>query len=169
MSQHPSTDAVDLPAALAALLSTEEPVVTALSNAAALIAERLDRINWCGFYLFDGERLVLGPFIGRPACTLIGLGEGVCGAAAKARSVFRVPDVEQFPGHIACDARSRSEIVLPLLLADGRLVGVLDIDSPELDRFSPSEEAMLSGTVRVLAGVLEAIEHRTGDLRNLLA
>lgn len=119
---------------LAALLEGEPNRVANLANASALLAQFLDRVNWVGFYLLEGDELVLGPFQGLPACVRIPLGKGVCGTAAQRRQTVVVPDVHAFPGHIACDAASRSEIVIPLFV-DGELVGVLDIDSPEPDRF----------------------------------
>jgi GAF domain-containing protein len=110
------------------------PPVSALSNAAALRWESLADINWVGFYLLKGGILYLGPFQGKTACTLIPLGRGVCGTAAAERTIQLVPDVHQFPGHIACDSASNSEIVLPLI-KHGSLLGVMDIDSPQLARF----------------------------------
>jgi GAF domain-containing protein len=110
------------------------PPVSALSNAAALLWESLADINWVGFYLLKGGMLYLGPFQGKTACTLIPLGRGVCGTAAAERTIQLVPDVHQFPGHIACDSASNSEIVLPLI-KHGSLLGVMDIDSPQLARF----------------------------------
>ena len=110
------------------------PPISALANAAALIWDALTDINWAGFYLLKENMLHLGPFQGKTACTLIPVGRGVCGAAAAAREIQLVPDVHQFPGHIACDSASNSEIVLPLI-KDGRLLGVMDIDSPRFARF----------------------------------
>src|SRR5580765_4414767 len=124
----------DLAASLAALLEGETDALANLANASALLAEALDRINWCGFYLLRGEELVLGPFQGKPACVRIPLGKGVCGTAAARRETLVVPDVFAFPGHIACDDASRSEIVVPIV-TDGRLRGVLDVDAPETNRF----------------------------------
>src|SRR5690554_1697735 len=120
---------------LNALLTGETDRIANLSNAAALLNQFLDEVNWVGFYLMKGEELVLGPFQGLPACVRIPKGKGVCGTVAEKQVTLRVQDVHQFPGHIACDADSRSEIVLPLL-NDGKLLGVLDIDSPILNRFS---------------------------------
>jgi len=117
------------------LLSSDEPAITTLSNAAAFVFNVLEDINWAGFYIYDGEKLILGPFGGKPACTMIPLGSGVCGTAAHEKRTVVVPDVEAFPGHIACDAESRSEIVVPLISKDGNLLGVFDIDSPILNRF----------------------------------
>lgn len=154
--------------ALYDLLQSTEPLITALSNAAALLYNSLDRINWCGFYLFDGEKMVLGPFGGKPACTVIPLGKGVCGMAAAERSIIRVADVSEFPGHIACDPASQSEIVLPLILSDGRLFGVLDIDAPMKDRFSEADERDLTDVVVVLLGKIELIAKRTEDVWRML-
>jgi L-methionine (R)-S-oxide reductase len=142
---------------LSALISTDEPLITALSNAAALLYHSLDNINWCGFYLFDGEKLVLGPFGGKPACTTIEIGKGVCGTAATERRIIRVEDVNEFPGHIACDPASRSEIVLPIILSDNTLFGVLDIDAPMTDRFSESDEKEFQEIVEVLVKKFDAI------------
>ena len=121
---------------LAALLEGETNAVANLANASALLNQFLDRINWVGFYLTDSEdSLILGPFQGLPACVHIAFGKGVCGTAAATQETQLVADVHQFPGHIACDAASNSEIVVPLV-RDGKTIGVLDIDSPEFDRFS---------------------------------
>jgi GAF domain-containing protein len=124
-----------------ALLAGERDWLANLANVAALIALHVPNINWSGFYLWRGGELILGPFYGRPACVRIAEGRGVCGAAASRRSTVLVDNVDEFPGHIACDARSRSEIVVPLL--DGsRLLGVLDIDAPILGRFDEHDREM---------------------------
>lgn len=129
------------------------PVITSnLANSAALLYEELEKINWAGFYLLREERLLLGPFCGRPACLEIPLGKGVCGTAAKERQILLVPDVHAFPGHIACDSRSRSEIVLPLIW-NGRLLGVLDIDSPVENRFSEADREGLSRFAEIVSGL----------------
>lgn len=136
---------------LDALLEGERNVMANLANASALLNQFLDRINWVGFYLMDGEEeLVLGPFQGLPACVRIALGKGVCGIAAKVRQTQLVEDVHAFPGHIACDAASRSEVVVPIIV-DNRVFGVLDIDSPELARFSEEDARGLEKFVAVLA------------------
>ncbi|HBB24663.1 MAG TPA: hypothetical protein DCZ59_00170 [Bacteroidetes bacterium] len=127
----------------------EHNLVANLANAASIMYHALAEVNWCGFYLFDGTELVLGPFHGRPACIRIALGRGVCGTAAQERRTLVVPDVEAFPGHIACDAASRSEIVVPMIRA-GVLVGVLDVDSPVVDRFSADDVTLLEQIVAVL-------------------
>jgi L-methionine (R)-S-oxide reductase len=135
---------------LKALLHGEKNQIANLSNASALLNQFLDRINWVGFYLMDSnDELVLGPFQGLPACIRIPVGKGVCGAAAKTKETVRVEDVNQFPGHIACDPNSQSEIVIPLL-KDGQLFGVLDIDSPETNRFDELDQEKLEEFVAVL-------------------
>ena len=129
-------------------LAREEPwYVPFLSNVSALLWDALPDLNWAGFYLMRDGRLVLGPFQGKVACIHIAVGKGVCGTAVAEDRVQRVPDVHRFPGHIACDSASNSEIVLPLH-RNGQVVGVLDIDSPLLDRFSPEDEAGLRKAVR---------------------
>ena len=139
----------DLASALEGLVAGEPDPVANMANAIALIWETLPDLNWAGFYRnVDGE-LVVGPFQGRPACIRIAFGEGVCGAAAATRQVQRVDDVHAFPGHIACDAASNSELVVPIV-RDGDLIAVLDLDSPKSARFTAQDEA---GCVR-LAGIL---------------
>ncbi|NWQ43021.1 GAF domain-containing protein [Bacillus sp. EB106-08-02-XG196] len=133
-----------------ALLHGEKNQIANLSNASALLNQFLDRINWVGFYLMDeNNELVLGPFQGLPACVRIPLGKGVCGTSAKTRETLRVEDVHQFPGHIACDAASNSEIVIPLI-KDGKLLGVLDIDSPEKNRFDELDQEQLEELTAIL-------------------
>lgn len=134
---------------LIALLDGESDALANLANAAGLLAGSLDRVNWCGFYLLRGEELVLGPFQGKPACVRIPLGQGVCGTAAARRETLVVPDVNRFPGHIACDVASRSEIVVPIL-ENGVLRGVLDVDSPEPARFDGEDRVGLERYVEVL-------------------
>ncbi|MCM3179572.1 GAF domain-containing protein [Cytobacillus horneckiae] len=134
---------------LAALLEGETNQIANLSNASALLNQFLDRTNWVGFYLMEDGELVLGPFQGLPACVRIPLGKGVCGTSASNKKTLRIEDVHQFPGHIACDAASQSEIVVPLI-KDGELLGVLDIDSPEKGRFDEIDEKMLTEFVDVL-------------------
>ena len=138
-----------LPATLAGLLDGETDALANLSNAAALLFASLNRINWAGFYLLRGDTLVLGPFQGKPACVRIPLGKGVCGTAAARRETLVVPDVNAFSDHIACDAASRSEIVVPIL-DGGVLRGVLDVDSPEKGRFGEPDRAVLESCVREL-------------------
>ena len=136
----------DLAAALEALVAGEPDAIANMANAAALIWETLPGLNWAGFYRNVGGELVLGPFQGRAACIRIPFGKGVCGAAASTLQVQRVDDVHAFPGHIACDAASRSEIVVPIVGRDGKLIAVLDLDSPEPARFDAEDEA---GCVRL--------------------
>ncbi len=124
------------------LLEGERDWVANLANAASLLYFSMEQVNWCGFYLLKGEELVLGPFMGKPACVRIPMGKGVCGTAAAERETQVVPDVFQFPGHIACDADSRSEIVVPMM-SEGRLLGVLDIDSPVKNRFDQVDRKYL--------------------------
>ena len=140
----------DLAQALEALVEGEPDPVANMANAAALIWESLPDLNWAGFYRNLGGELVLGPFQGRPACIRIRFGEGVCGVAAETRAVQRVDDVHAFPGHIACDSASNSEIVLPIL-RDGELVAVLDLDSPKPARFTQEDEAGLQKIAEILA------------------
>jgi GAF domain-containing protein len=135
----------DLASAVEGLISGETDAVANMANVSALIFETLPDVNWVGFYRNVGGELVLGPFQGRPACIRIKFGDGVCGVAAQTRQVQRVEDVNAFPGHIACDSASASEIVIPLI-RDGELIGVLDIDSPNKGRFTEEDEA---GCVRL--------------------
>ena len=123
---------------LAALLAGERDLIANAANTCALIFDALPDLNWAGFYFLKGNELVVGPFQGKPACVRIALGRGVCGTAAVRRRTLLVPDVHEFPGHIACDTASRSEIVVPLLNADA-LLGVLDIDSPRPGRFDEAD------------------------------
>ncbi|MBQ2750023.1 MAG: GAF domain-containing protein, partial [Clostridia bacterium] len=127
---------------LVALMDGVPHLVTNLSNAAALLYDSLDSLNWAGFYLMRQGKLILGPFQGKPACTEIPVGKGVCGTAVVENKTQRVPNVHEFPGHIACDSASNSEIVIPIRVA-GRVVGVLDIDSPLFDRFSQDDQTEL--------------------------
>ena len=128
--------------------------VTQLSNASALIYQSMDRLNWAGFYLMRNGKLELGPFQGKVACTTIPVGKGVCGTAVAEKRTIRVEDVHQFPGHIACDSASNSEIVIPIW-KNGEIVGVLDIDSPVTCRFSQEDEEGLTAFVKVLEEILE--------------
>ncbi len=134
---------------LVALMDGVPHLVTNLSNAAALLYDSLDGLNWAGFYLMRQGKLILGPFQGKPACTEIPVGKGVCGAAVAENKTQRVPNVHEFPGHIACDSASNSEIVIPIRVKN-RVVGVLDIDSPLFDRFSQDDQTELEEFVRVL-------------------
>jgi L-methionine (R)-S-oxide reductase len=130
----------DLLSAIAGLLDGETDMIANAANVSAAIFEHVPDLNWAGFYFMRDGGLVLGPFQGRPACIRIPLGAGVCGAAASRRKTIVVPDVHAFPGHIACDSASNAEIVVPLV-RDGVVIGVLDIDSPRLDRFGAAEQA----------------------------
>ncbi len=129
------TDFTALARDLRALLGEERDLVANAANTSALVYEKLPRLNWAGFYFLQGEELVLGPFQGKPACVRIAMDRGICGKAAQRRETLVVVDVHQFPDHIACDSASRSEIVLPLVAGD-RLIGVLDLDSPDRGRFT---------------------------------
>ena len=133
---------VEMNVNLKALLDKEDWLITSLSNASALLNEYLRDINWVGFYLMRDGRLVLGPFQGKTACTVIPVGKGVCGTAVLRNCTLRVADVHEFPGHIACDSASRSEIVIPLR-KNGEVIGVLDIDSPLKNRFDEKDQAGL--------------------------
>lgn len=124
------------------LFKDERDAVANAANLSSLIFTSLDDLNWAGFYFLKGDVLTLGPFQGRPACVRIDMGKGVCGTAAARRETLVVDDVESFPGHIACDVASRSEIVIPLM-RDGRVIGVLDIDAPVLARFDAEDRAGL--------------------------
>src|SRR4249919_543628 len=143
----------DLASALEGLVAGESDGIANMANAVSLIWETLPDVNWVGFYRNIGGELVVGPFQGRPACVRIAFGDGVCGAAAESRQVQRIEDVHAFPGHIACDSASNSEIVLPLI-RDGELLGVLDIDSPLHARFVEEDEAGLRPIAEFLSRVL---------------
>ena len=136
-------------AQLAGLFSGERNGLANSANMCALLFQVLPGLNWVGFYFLQGGELVLGPFQGKVACVRIALGRGVCGTAAERRETLIVPDVHEFPGHIACDAASRSEIVVPLI-ERRRLLGVLDLDSPELARFDAADRAGLNAAVALL-------------------
>jgi len=134
---------------LQGLFAGERSGLANAANMSALLYQMLPDVNWVGYYFLQGEELVLGPFQGKVACVRIALGRGVCGTAAERRAILVVPDVHEFPGHIACDAASRSEIVLPLL-QNGQLVGVLDLDSPSPGRFDAQDRDGLSAAALVL-------------------
>lgn len=131
------------------LLAGETDRIANAANFAALVYDVLPDLNWAGFYFYDGAELVVGPFQGKPACVRIALGRGVCGTAAATRATQLVRDVHAFPGHIACDAASNSEIVVPLVAADGRLIGVWDVDSPKLARFDEADRAGMEALAAV--------------------
>jgi L-methionine (R)-S-oxide reductase len=141
----------DLAAQLKSLIEGEPDRIANAANMAALIYHGLPDLNWAGFYFTTGRELVLGPFQGQPACVRIPWGNGVCGAAAARATSVLVPDVHAFPGHIACDPVSRSELVVPLV-EDGRITGVLDLDSPKLARFDAEDQAGCEALVAVFLG-----------------
>lgn len=128
------------------LIEGESDMIANMANISALLFNNLEEVNWAGFYLYKEEQLILGPFQGQPACIRIPMGKGVCGTAALERNIQRIDDVHSFKGHIACDAASNSEIVIPIVLK-GKLVGVLDIDSPVFSRFDEADEAGLVAIV----------------------
>lgn len=157
MHDHPSlypTDKSELYSLLrdqlTALMDDTLPQVSNLANASALLYDALSGLNWAGFYLMHEGALVLGPFQGKTACTRIAVGKGVCGTAVAQNAIQLVPDVHVFPGHIACDSASNSEIVLPIHVADGSVAAVLDIDSPLLARFDEADATGLQSLVTIL-------------------
>lgn len=135
------------------LLNKEENILSNLSNFTAALNQTFDKISWVGFYLFDGQKLYLGPFQGKVACTLIEIGKGVCGTAAEKRESVVVQDVDKFPGHIACDPESRSEIVIPVI-KDDKLFGVLDVDSRDLNSFNKTDQKYLEEFCSFLSSVI---------------
>lgn len=135
---------------LEALCEGRQSNISLLSNASALLNEFLDDINWVGFYLIDNDKLVLGPFQGKVACTQIAIGKGVCGTAYQNKALLNVDNVHNFPGHIACDSRSNSEIVIPLIY-NGKRYGVLDIDSTSFSRFTYQDEVILQQAADIIA------------------
>ena len=143
------TDYLELERRLTALIHGVPPFIANLSNASALLFDTLEDINWAGFYLMEQGRLVLGPFQGKPACIEIPLNKGVCGAAASSGETVLVENVHEFPGHIACDSASNSEIVIPIR-KKGAVVGVLDIDSPTVGRFTETDKEGLERFVKAL-------------------
>jgi L-methionine (R)-S-oxide reductase len=144
----------ELAAQISALVQGETDPVANMANCAALIFYSVPKLNWAGFYLLKGGELVLGPFQGRVACVRIVFGRGVVGTAAEKRTTIRVADVNQFPGHVACDTASKSEIVVPLTSDDSHLVGVLDIDSPDLNRFDADDEEGFQAIGKIIAAKL---------------
>jgi L-methionine (R)-S-oxide reductase len=142
-------------AQLRAMVGDETDSLANASNFVALLYSELDDVNWLGIYVLRGNELVLGPFQGKPACIRIPLGQGVCGAAAATRRTQRVADVHDFPGHIVCDAASRSELVVPLVIGD-LLVGVLDIDSPSRERFSARDQRGIEAVCATFCGLYDA-------------
>ena len=135
---------------LSLLIEDTDYEISILSNAAALLNESMNDVSWTGFYLYQNNELILGPFQGKVACTRIPLGKGVCGNSASDKKTYLVPNVHEFPGHIACDSASNSEIVIPILL-DDQLYGVLDIDSTSFDRFTKEDQQNLEEFVNILA------------------
>lgn len=146
---------------LAGLLSGERDLIANAANTAALIYHALPDLNWAGFYFLRGGELVLGPFQGRPACVRIALGKGVCGSAAARRETLVVPDVHAFPGHIACDAASRSELVIPLA-ARNEILGVLDVDSPKPARFDATDAGGLERLAEIFLSATDVHPGATG-------
>lgn len=141
----------EVAAQLRALVEGEDDFIANAANFSALLFHTLPDLNWAGLYLLKGGELVLGPFQGKPACVRIPLGSGVCGTAAAARRTVVVPNVHEFPGHIACDSASNSEVVIPLLRGE-ELLGVLDLDSPSLNRFDEDDAKGLEELVRIFLG-----------------
>ena len=139
---------------LHALIDNEPDAIANMANCASLIFNALPDLNWAGFYLLREDVLVLGPFQGKPACIRIPLGRGVCGRAAEKRETICVADVNAFPDHIPCDSASQSEIVIPLVSNSGRLIGVLDVDSPTLDRFDAEDQRGLEALATIIAAKL---------------
>ncbi|MDP9089148.1 MAG: GAF domain-containing protein [Pseudomonadota bacterium] len=145
---------------LAGLFAGEKNGLANAANMSALLYQMLADVNWLGFYFLQGRELVLGPFQGKVACVRIAMGQGVCGSAAERREILVVPDVHDFPGHIACDADSRSEIVVPLIQR-GRLLGVLDVDSPKLARFDDEDREGLRAAADILLASSQ-LDHLAG-------
>jgi len=157
MYQHVELDRSDKAGFYAGLLQVLDSVlrgeadpISNLANTAALLYDQLPRLNWAGFYLLKKDELIVGPFQGKPACSRIALGRGVCGTAARERRTIVVPDVHAFPGHIACDPASRAELVVPMIDTRARLIGVLDLDSPDPGRFTHEDAQGLEALVRRL-------------------
>ena len=147
------TDYTALQQSLKALVSDVPYRIANLANASALLYEELPQLNWAGFYLLEGDALILGPFQGKPACIRIPMGKGVCGTSVQQRETILVKNVHEFPGHIACDSASNSEIVIPIFNGDN-VYGVLDIDSPSLARFTEEDKLGLEEFVRILENAL---------------
>jgi GAF domain-containing protein len=138
------------------MLAGEHDLIANAANFSALVYHSLPEVNWAGFYLFDGTELVVGPFQGKPACIRIALGRGVCGTAATTRETQLVRDVNAFDGHIACDAASQSEVVVPLVRADGSLLGVWDVDSPVIDRFDEDDRLGMQRLCEAFMATMQA-------------
>lgn len=153
----------DLAAQMRGLLDGERNLIANAANFSALVWDMVPDLNWCGFYLYDGTELVVGPFQGKPACVRIALGKGVCGTAAATRQTQVVDDVDAFDGHIVCDAASRSEIVVPLFVGD-RLVGVWDVDSPTLARFDDADRRGMEALCAIFLAACDLPQlERAGD------
>ena len=148
MSETYLKDLTKLPRTMASLLEGETDVIACLANASALIYDVVDDLNWAGFYFVKGNELVLGPFQGKPACVRLKIGKGVCGTAVAENRVVVVRDVHAFEGHIACDSASMSEIVVPLH-KDGKVIGVLDLDSPTINRFEAIADVILKSALEI--------------------
>ena len=146
----------ELSSRLESLLAGERDPIANCANTAALLFHALPDLNWAGFYVLRGEELVLGPFQGKPACVRIPVGRGVCGTACARGASIVVPDVHAFPGHIACDGASRSELVVPLVRA-GRITGVLDLDSPRANRFDEADRTGCEGLAEILIGASDPL------------
>ena len=144
----------ELAGQISSLIENETDPVANMANCAAVLFYSVPRLNWVGFYLLKGGELVLGPFQGRPACVRIAFGRGVVGTAAEKRTTIRVADVDQFPDHIVCDTASKSEVAVPLVSDDSHLIGVLDVDSPELDRFNAEDEEGLRAIGKIISAKL---------------
>lgn len=138
---------------LKAMLDPGFSLIANMANIASILFWAIEDLNWVGFYVVENEKLMLGPFHGKPACVAIELGTGVCGTAAELRQTLIVPNVDEFPGHIMCDVASRSEIVVPII-QNGNLIGILDADSPSLNRFQKEERELLEATVRILLATI---------------
>ena len=145
----------ELATQISSLVQDETDPVANMANCAAVLFHSVPRLNWVGFYLLKAGELVLGPFQGRPACVRIAFGRGVVGTAAEKRTTIRVANVNEYPGHIVCDRASKSEIVVPLVSGDSHILGVLDVDSPELDRFDAEDEDGLRAIGKIIAAKLQ--------------
>lgn len=153
MAENKQQHYVQLAQQIEAIVAGEQDLIANMANISAILYWGLEKVNWAGFYLLKDEQLVLGPFHGQPACIRIPIGTGVCGTAVSEKSIQLIEDVHQFSGHIACDAASNSEIVLPIL-KDDQIIGVLDIDSPEIARFDLEDQKGLSRIVDILQGAI---------------
>lgn len=153
MVQNKQQHYVQLAQQIEAIVAGEQDLIANMANISAILYWGLEKVNWAGFYLLKDDQLVLGPFHGQPACIRIPIGTGVCGTAVSENSIQLIEDVHQFSGHIACDAASNSEIVLPIL-KDDQIIGVLDIDSPEIARFDLEDQTGLSRIVDILQGAI---------------